>query len=136
MNDAEREVSIAEYRHEIVLKFAKGIVEGTIYVELTKIVKANVAATARMQVKMNDNIEKLFSGKLTPQELDVVEKEIFDTMCLFRSARLLSENSVNASEMEKRIDNLQARIDSTNNLLLQVLAVLKELVKMADGKKD
>jgi|GEM_PF-4249903 len=134
--DSSREVFLAEFRHEIVAKFARQIAEGSIAIKPNSARGESAAHLAQKWVILLDDINKLFSGKLSPTELDAVEENIFATMIFLRSGGGLVETHDIPSDIENEMAGIKARIDSTNNLLMQTTAILAKLVKLLEQGKD
>ena len=136
-NDMKEDIFTAEFRHETVIKFVKRLINGSIEIQSPtgitldkKTLDFLVADNAQLLKDITDYV----SGKLTGEELGIVEERIFNIYTRRRISQTIKE-VYSKDNVEKDIELLHTRIESTNALLGQILILLKELMKKLDTEK-
>lgn len=118
-----------QFRHEQVVKFVRGLVEGSII--LTTPSKSNLELydfALRTQNEILNAINKYVSGKLRGQELENLEQELFSKYAALKVCGVLEEK-VTQTQLEKDIHGLHSRLDSISTLLLDLVTILKGIGK-------
>ena len=136
-NDMKEDIFTAEFRHETVIKFVKRLINGSIEIQSPtgitldkKTLDFLVADNAQLLKDITDYV----SGKLTGEELGIVEERIFNIYTRRRISQTIKE-VYSKDNVEKDIELLHTQIESTNALLGQILILLKELMKKLDTEK-
>jgi hypothetical protein len=124
----DTELLPAEYRHEVVGKFVKDFLEGRIKLYMPSTEK-DVERLAIVIDEITRLMTEYCSGKYHGEQLSQLEQQIFKVLTVLRGYKLVEDQKVNISAIEQEIKRIDARIDSTNKLLKEILAVLKELLK-------
>lgn len=122
------EVFSTEFRHDVVMKFVKGLVDGSIKIETDGRSKEGKELIARYASQIVNDVNKYVSRRVDGESLDDVEHRIFSIIAILRSGNVLIDEP-STSQVEEEIKRLHAKIDSTNSLLAEILRILKELVK-------
>jgi hypothetical protein len=133
MIEKNEEVFPIEFRHEVVTKFAKQFIDGSIKLELDGVKaegQAGIASTA--MVRIANGVREYFANNLTSGRRSEIEHELFTGIALARLTGIIHEVH-SQSEMEKEVEVLHSKIDSTNSLLAELLKILKELVNRLDN---
>jgi hypothetical protein len=89
------------------------------------------AVTSGYQKLMND-IQKYFSNKIHGKDLDELEYQLFMAVAWLRACDAIIEQTYPIADFEKKIANLEKRLDSTEDLLKSILLVLEKLVDNLD----
>lgn len=123
-------VFTAEFRHEVVVKFVKDLAEGNIRLMLPTDPNSEIAnSVAKTYVTLSTNIVNYVSGK-EPAKQNELEEKIFSDIMIMRISGTILKNE--NSPVDKDIENINKKIDSTNFLLRNVLMILLELSKKFD----
>lgn len=117
-----------EFRHDVIVKFIKDIIDGRIKIPRPKSDTHAGQTIISGLVKLSDDIENLVSNTFTTAEQrNKAEFDIFSEIVLLSlSDRFIREK--NASVYDE-IDRLHNKIDSSNNLLATILMELQNLNK-------
>jgi hypothetical protein len=136
-NDMEEDIFTAEFRHETVKKFVNGIINGSIEIQSSAGIpldKETLDFLIADNTQLLRDITNYVSGKLKGEELDTLEERIFSIYTRRRISQTIKE-VYSKDNVEKDIELLHTRIESTNALLGQTLILLKELMKKLDTEE-
>ncbi len=124
-------VFTAEFRHEIVVKFVKDLAEGDIRLMLPPDPNSEIGnSVAQTYVGLSMNIVNYVSGK-EPDKQNELEEKIFTDIMIMRVSGTILKSDDNRP-IDRDIENINKKIDSTNLLLRTVLMVLYEVAKKFD----
>ncbi len=127
------DVFTSEFRHEEVRRFVRGLIDGSIkFIKLPDLESDLGEFAINERSNLLSDIEQYVSGKLRDDKLDETESRIFSRLARMRVTDVIEE-TITQSQLEKEISELHSRLDSTNTLLLDILTVLKEVVKKLDS---
>jgi hypothetical protein len=132
-NDDETDLFPVEFRHEKVMKFIRDLVEGSarfISIPSDLDAKSRDSLISKQRDVISD-ITAYVSGKLRGDELDKLEQKIFKHLVIMKVSGILKEN-ITQTQLEQEIEQIHLRIDSTNTLLLEIMTILKELLRRLD----
>jgi hypothetical protein len=125
----DSELFTAEFRHEQVIRFIRGLIEGSM-----KIQPSSNQAVIQSIAELITDLTRYVSGKLKGEELDAMEQKLFQWLAVLKITNALDEG-ITSTHVEREIKALHLRIDSTNMLLLEVMTILKEFMKSFDKEK-
>jgi hypothetical protein len=131
MSDNENiEVFTSEFRHETVKNFIEDLLAGKINLMFPPEPNSELGTKVTEQyVSMSMNIQKFVSGE-ERNNLNELERKIFSDILIMRitGAIIEKDNRIIDDEIQK----VSKRLDSTNNLLHQIILVLQEVIKRLD----
>ncbi|MGI0087988.1 MAG: hypothetical protein ACREBI_08530 [Nitrosotalea sp.] len=136
ISEKPSELFTREFRHEVVNKFIKEVAEGAIRIitpmkfddyEYRKIL-------SNFYSKFTSSVEDYLSEKIKGDTLVNLEAVIFADIITLRTAGLIEEDKYSIPEVKQKVSSLEAKIESTNNLLSDVLSILMELLRRLDKK--
>ena len=124
-----------EFRRETVEKMVRGLVADTIKFDLSSPYftdENNLKNAATAWGKFAGITIRYCSGKYHGKELDDLEQEMFKCIVELRTYGALKEQYT-PSKIEQDVAKLNARMDSTNNLMIEVLATLKKILEIFES---
>ena len=125
----DSELFTAEFRHEQVIRFIRGLIEGSM-----KIQPSSNQAVIQSIAELITDLTRYGAGKLKGEELDAMEQKLFQWLAVLKITNALDEG-ITSTHVEREIKALHLRMDSTNMLLLEVMTILKEFMKSFDKEK-
>ena len=132
------EVFPVEFKHETVSKAVKGMVDGTISVDWESIMfkglhgQRNLDTVTNHWASLLACVTQYCSGKYEGKTLADLEQKLFEDVAFLRACSVLKE-AYTPSRAEEDIKKLNERMDSTNNLLLEVLKVNKTILEILEN---
>jgi hypothetical protein len=131
----KEEVFPTEFRHEVVTRFAKQLIDGSIKIDLENVTtEGHAKSAAEAMFAIVDGIRNYFAHDITAEKRSEVEHQIFGGIAMARATGII-QNVFSQSEMEKEVERLHSKIDSTNSLLADILKILKELLARFDSQR-
>jgi hypothetical protein len=120
-----------EYKHDVVEKFAKDLIDGRVYLRAINPYVKSPDAIANAYKAVGKMVDRYFDSSIHGEELKKLEEELFHYIVALRTSNLILPSKMNGTSDEE-ISRLEGRIDSTNNLLRDVMTILKEALKRLD----
>lgn len=130
MQDDNSDIFTSEFRTEEVKRFVKGLIDGSIKLlslstDLNPEVKRQVIID---HTELLADIERYVSGKLRGTEFDTTESRIFSRLARMRLSQVIDE-TVSQTQIEDNLQDLRSRLDSTNRLLMEISAILRQVLE-------
>lgn len=119
-----------QFRHEVVTDFLKKFCVGDTEILTDKKMKKELAVYVENTLNL---IGEYVSGKWRDKSADYLEGVLFDRIMMLRTTNNIIEHKPSYTEIEKALLRLEDRMDSTNKLLQQTLAILAQLLKKGKG---
>jgi hypothetical protein len=133
-----------EFRRATVQKVVRGLVDGSLMLTIDTpppfmkhVTDPKIASDAgevigKAWADLIVGVNEYCSGNHQGKDLDKVESKIFWAYAQLRVYQAIKEE-YSPNQMEQDIAKFNARIDSTNNLLLEVLKVNKRIVEILES---
>jgi len=132
------EVFGIEFRHEVVIRVAKDLIEGNKIISVPSWVGNDahvINSIGEAQGIILRCAMEYFSNKPTGERRDELEAEMFKQICRLRIYDAIQEKVPAPAKLEHDIAELSKKIDDNNELLTRVMGILTEVLKRLDSKR-